>query len=130
MPVGAGVGGRGATLNLVPFLDLLSVCITFLMATAVWIDLDAIDVDPARSGSGPSGAAWRLVVRADAYEVARGEGIVTDRDVDRAVAAVDGARGEVVVVAAADGVPWERVVGALDGLGRAGYAAAFDPAAP
>lgn len=41
--------GRGrsvdANLNLVPFIDLLSVCIIFLIATAVWIDLSALPVD-------------------------------------------------------------------------------------
>ena len=49
--VGGGGGGRGrkvyAELNLVPFIDLLSVCIVFLIATAVWIDLSSMPVDQA-----------------------------------------------------------------------------------
>ena len=51
--VGGGDGGRrrrlNAELNLVPFIDLLSVCITFLLATAVWIELSAMPVDQALS---------------------------------------------------------------------------------
>lgn len=48
-----GKGGRGrkvnAELNLVPFIDLLSVCIVFLIATAVWIELSSMPVDQALS---------------------------------------------------------------------------------
>lgn len=48
-------GGKGrrkkvnAELNLVPFIDLLSVCIIFLIATAVWIELSSMPVDQALS---------------------------------------------------------------------------------
>ena len=49
--VGGGKGGRvrnvNAELNLVPFIDLLSVCIVFLIATAVWIELSSMPVDQA-----------------------------------------------------------------------------------
>ena len=45
---GAG-GGRtknlAADLNLVPFIDLLSVCITFLMVTAVWTQISTMPLD-------------------------------------------------------------------------------------
>lgn len=48
---GGGGGGRGrsvnAELNLVPFIDLLSACITFLLATAVWNQTEAMKVDQA-----------------------------------------------------------------------------------
>jgi biopolymer transport protein ExbD len=36
-------------LNLVPFIDLLSVQITFLLATAVWISISSLPVDQALS---------------------------------------------------------------------------------
>lgn len=36
-----------ADLNLVPFIDLLSSCITFLLATAVWVQMSALDVEQA-----------------------------------------------------------------------------------
>lgn len=45
----AGGKGRGksvnAELNLVPFIDLLSVLITFLLSVAVWIELSSMPVD-------------------------------------------------------------------------------------
>jgi biopolymer transport protein ExbD len=43
-----GKGGRkalDAELNLVPFIDLLSCCISFLLITAVWTQLSRIDVN-------------------------------------------------------------------------------------
>ena len=50
---GGGGGGRGRSsnfdLNLVPFIDLLSTCITFLIATAVWTQISAMKVDQAIS---------------------------------------------------------------------------------
>lgn len=49
--VDTGGGGRGRSgnfdLNLVPFIDLLSVCITFLLATAVWTQIMSLQVDQA-----------------------------------------------------------------------------------
>jgi hypothetical protein len=36
-----------ADLNLVPFIDFLSVCITFLLLTAVWTQISAMQVDQA-----------------------------------------------------------------------------------
>ena len=51
--MGVSVEGKGrgrkvnAELNLVPFIDLLSVCITFLIATAVWVELSSMPVDQA-----------------------------------------------------------------------------------
>jgi biopolymer transport protein TolR len=50
-------GGRGKgmnfDLNLVPFIDLLSVCITFLLATAVWTQIMSLQVDQAISQNPP-----------------------------------------------------------------------------
>jgi biopolymer transport protein ExbD len=47
MAAPTGKGGRkalDAELNLVPFIDLLSCCISFLLITAVWTQLSRIDV--------------------------------------------------------------------------------------
>jgi len=33
-----------AEINLVPFIDLLSMCICFLLMTAIWVELNSIDV--------------------------------------------------------------------------------------
>lgn len=128
--MGVSVGGRGgAALNLVPFLDLLSVCITFLMATAVWIELDAVAVDQAGGAAAEGEGPWRLVVQERGYEVGRGA-LQPVVDLDRAVAEVAAGPGSTVVVAAADGVPWDRVVHALDGLGRRGFSPTFDAERP
>ena len=42
---GTRVRGMNADLNLVPFIDLLSVCITFLLLTAVWTQVQALAID-------------------------------------------------------------------------------------
>jgi biopolymer transport protein TolR len=45
---GSGARGRGrsldAEINLVPFIDLLSMCICFLLMTAVWIEIGAVQI--------------------------------------------------------------------------------------
>lgn len=46
-PTPSGKGGRkplDASINLVPFIDLLSCCITFLIMTAVWTQMVAMEV--------------------------------------------------------------------------------------
>jgi biopolymer transport protein ExbD len=56
-PTPAGKGGKkplDATLNLVPFIDLLSCCISFLLITAVWTQLARMDV--TQKGQGAAGA--------------------------------------------------------------------------
>jgi biopolymer transport protein TolR len=51
--MGASVGNTGSTgrrksldaeINLVPFIDLLSMCICFLLMTAVWMEIGALQV--------------------------------------------------------------------------------------
>src|SRR5215831_13093402 len=54
-------GGKGnkkpldAAMNLVPFIDLLSCCISFLLITAVWTQLARMDV--TQKGQGAAGAS-------------------------------------------------------------------------
>lgn len=56
--IGGGSGGRrkslDAEINLVPFIDLLSMCICFLLMTAVWVQLGSVQVKQA---NGTEGAA-------------------------------------------------------------------------
>ena len=50
--VSSGKGGRkslDAAINLVPFIDLLSCCISFLLITAVWVNLGRPEVKPLAS---------------------------------------------------------------------------------
>ncbi len=55
---GGGGGGRGrnlnADLNLVPFIDLLCTTITFLLATAVWSQTEALKVEQSISNEPPT----------------------------------------------------------------------------
>jgi len=47
-PIPGGKGGKkpvNVELNLVPFIDLLIVCITFLLLTAVWTQTGRINID-------------------------------------------------------------------------------------
>lgn len=44
---GGGKRSLNADLNLVPFIDLLSVCICFLLMTAVWLQLGTVKVKQA-----------------------------------------------------------------------------------
>lgn len=51
-------GGRrpvDAAINLVPFIDLLSCCISFLLITAVWVNLGRMEVAP-KDGPSPDSA--------------------------------------------------------------------------
>lgn len=62
-----------AELNLVPFIDLLSCCISFLLITAVWTQLDAIAVQQVGGGDGShiedSPSPVQVVVEEDGYLV-------------------------------------------------------------
>jgi biopolymer transport protein TolR len=56
-PTPSGKGGKkplDAQINLVPFIDLLSCCISFLLITAVWTQLARMDV--SQKGQGAAGA--------------------------------------------------------------------------
>lgn len=56
-PTPTGKGGKkplDAQINLVPFIDLLSCCISFLLITAVWTQLARMDV--TQKGQGAAGA--------------------------------------------------------------------------
>ena len=53
--VSSGKGGRkslDAAINLVPFIDLLSCCISFLLITAVWVNLGRIEVASPKDRGG------------------------------------------------------------------------------
>src|SRR5258708_2140278 len=52
-PTPSGKGGKKAVdayINLVPFIDLLSCCISFLLITAVWTQLARMDVQQKSPG--------------------------------------------------------------------------------
>jgi biopolymer transport protein TolR len=57
LPAG-GSGGRrkslDAEVNLVPFIDLLSMCICFLLMTAVWLQIGSVQVKQSHGTDGPA----------------------------------------------------------------------------
>ena len=56
--VSSGKGARkslDAAINLVPFIDLLSCCISFLLITAVWVNLGSIEAKNPKNSSGEDG---------------------------------------------------------------------------
>ncbi len=62
--VNQGQGGKrslDAELNLVPFIDLLSMCICFLLMTAVWLEIGAIQIHQL-FGSKPAAADEKKTV--------------------------------------------------------------------
>jgi biopolymer transport protein ExbD len=54
-PTKSGKKPVDAAINLVPFIDLLSCCISFLLITAVWTQLARMDV--TQKGQGAAGAS-------------------------------------------------------------------------
>ena len=58
--VGGGGGGRRSLdqeINMIPFIDLLMVTISFLLITAVWTSMGRIDAHatlPAKEGAAPA----------------------------------------------------------------------------
>lgn len=127
--VPAAVRGRralDATLNLVPFIDLLSCCIAFLLITAVWTTLARVDVTQAGGAScvnedGPPAPSWTLYVARDGWTLRAPDGAAlmatraTLATLLRAHAVADP-----LVVRAADGVAYATVVDALDRARSAG----------
>jgi biopolymer transport protein ExbD len=124
-------GGRrrslDAALNLVPFIDLLSCCIAFLLITAVWSQSAQITAR-TRSPEGeevPAGAdparPWTLTVGADELTLRAPDGreeAVAPEALSRRLA--ERAVGEEMVVHAVDGVPYARWIRALDSARAAG----------
>jgi biopolymer transport protein ExbD len=88
-PTPSGKGGKkalDASVNLVPFIDLLSCCLAFLLITAVWTQLARMDVK--QKGQGAAGASdekppeatvqLTLFVNKDGYQFAKSTGETTD----------------------------------------------------
>jgi biopolymer transport protein TolR len=124
--------GRGrkvdAVLNLVPFIDLLSVCITFLIATAVWVELSSLPVDQRVSTGPPSPAPdeppLTLHVRAEGVWVGRAHLIQHDwASVERALEEDRTLHPEdrQAVLVTDDGVAYSRMIAALDLARQMGY---------
>src|SRR6185437_1345199 len=83
-PTPTGKGGKkplDAAINLVPFIDLLSCCISFLLITAVWTQLARMNV--TQKGQGAAGSEpeqkeqqvqLTIFVNQDGYDFAKSTG--------------------------------------------------------
>jgi biopolymer transport protein ExbD len=104
----------GFELNLVPFIDLLSVQITFLLASAVWVQLSSLPLDTG-TGEGEPDRPPPVIRLAP--------GRIDWRAVQATLAADRGAHAETraVVIEASDGVAYDDFVRALDLARSWGY---------
>jgi biopolymer transport protein TolR len=132
-PVSMGRGGRrslDASINLVPFIDLLSCCISFLLITAVWVQLARIDVKQKTAGRGeePAVSQVRLVlnVNRDGYLLQKSTGETREiallgQDYDYArlsllMQDLKREHGDVsdITVRVVDGVLYQRIIRTID----------------
>ncbi len=63
MPSSGGRRSLDAEINLVPFIDLLSVCICFLLMTAVWVQLSTVQVKQSHGTEAGTPGAFELDMR-------------------------------------------------------------------
>ncbi len=119
-----------AALNLVPFIDLLSCCISFLLITAVWTQLGRIPTAPPQGGvtegPAPPTPVMTVFVDGDGHTLVRpnGERQVIKRrsdgyDYTALAAALDHARAEVpehsdLVVRAGDAIEYGDLIRTMD----------------
>jgi biopolymer transport protein ExbD len=84
-PAKGGKKALDAAINLVPFIDLLSCCLSFLLITAVWTQLARMNV--TQKGQGAAGSETEqkeipvkltLFVNKDGYQFAKSTGENTD----------------------------------------------------
>ncbi len=141
-PDGGG-GGRNRSvdveLNLVPFIDMMSCLVAFLLITAVWSNLAQIPISPKGVGNagltGPPPDQLALLVSRDAVWVGRASGervrigavgdehdwvsLQTALREERADPSLAGRRD--VEVAGEDGVTYQTIVSAMDVAIAAGF---------
>jgi len=133
----SGKGGRkplDASINLVPFIDLLSCCISFLLITAVWVNLSQVPVNQDRESvsreTEPSTPAVRLTlnISADEYVLSRSTGESTrlatrkgELDYEGLAAVMRQLKRELpdeegITVRSADGVLYDHLIRTIDVL--------------
>jgi biopolymer transport protein ExbD len=110
-----------AAINLVPFIDLLSCCIAFLLITAVWSQSAQISAR-TRGGSDGEGTAarpWTLLVAGDGCTLTSPSG---EQEIVAAekLPSVLGKVGEELTVMAGEKLPYDLWIRALDAAKAAG----------
>jgi biopolymer transport protein ExbD len=113
-------------LPLVPFIDLLLCCVMFLLVTAVWNRMAAVEVaTPAPGPAAPTALrpALTLSLRADGWLLVTAEGArfpMAAGDVLALTAQLATLPRSELRLATDDGVPYEVVVSAIDAALAAG----------
>lgn len=114
-----------AAINLVPFIDLLSCCIAFLLITAVWSSVAAIETHTGGSNdetavpATPPPTLW--VGRADFQLRIPGGTTLTIEPAQLAATLRAHHTGDELIVESVDGVPYDRLVRGLDAARAAGF---------
>jgi biopolymer transport protein TolR len=142
----SGSGGRKASLelNLIPFIDLMSVLITFLLITAVWSQVSMIQIGSSIYGKKTdtvpappppdADVVLKLEVKANGYYLTIGKNqmslpfVDSDYDDIGLVAQLEKAKlaypNKVdAVIMMQDELPYERLIKGMDGLLKAGFSA-------
>ena len=137
-------GGRKKNFepNLVPFIDLMSVLITFLLITAVWTQVSMIQIGTSiygkKSDNTPppipdnADVVLKLEIRANGYVLTVAKSVVNipnlggDYDDVGLVAQLEKAKQLYPqkndgAIAMADDLPYERLIRGMDALLRAGF---------
>ncbi|MFZ5471303.1 MAG: ExbD/TolR family protein [Myxococcota bacterium] len=136
-----GVGGKkslDATINLVPFIDLMAVTISFLIMTAVWTQVGRLEVSQAGAGpteapTEPTSPPITLVMSAAGLRLLVGgaeHGVIPMvRDahgrLDLALlrAKLKGLEGTTITIQAEDSVRYEDLVRVIDECAGSGFPA-------
>jgi biopolymer transport protein TolR len=140
--IGGGDDKTTVDLNLVPIIDLMSVCIIFLLITAVWTQVSMIQIGSSIYGKKSSDdkvepppkaeIPFRLDVRTDGYRVIIGRQemrfpkVGGQYDQDKLLLELKKIKElypEKVdaIVTVMDELPYETLIGGMDGLLSAGF---------
>jgi biopolymer transport protein TolR len=142
--IGDSGDGRGTTvdLNLVPIIDLMSVCIIFLLITAVWTQVSMIQIGSSIYGKKSTDdkvepppkpeIPFRLDVRTDGYRIIIGRNEIRfpkvngDYDHDKLLVEVKKIKElypekNDAIVTVMDELPYETLIGGMDALLSAGF---------
>jgi biopolymer transport protein ExbD len=109
-------------MNLVPFIDLLSCCIAFLLITAAWSQLSRIEGSVGGAGEGEARATPRVTVHKSGYSLSDkgSESQIADlRALDTALRALEA--HEAIELGADDDVAHDRLIEAMDRARGAGF---------
>ena len=137
----SGKGGRkslDAAINLVPFIDLLSCCLSFLLITAVWTQLASVPVTHASPGRGehsdtPPEMSLMLFIGPEGFLLTRstGETLQLNRKSERLdLSGLEAAMRRVkqeypdkgdITVRSTDGISYDELIKTIDTLRAAQF---------